>query len=92
VISPIVARCAAACPSQMERGSGRGAARLEIIVAEIQQNKPCPARETVLASALLERGGYKIAGWSSQVARQAHNLKVVGSNPTPVTNESPKSQ
>lgn len=26
------------------------------------------------------------AGWSSQVARQAHNLKVVGSNPTPATN------
>ena len=28
------------------------------------------------------------AGWSSPVARQAHNLKVVGSNPTPAT--SPK--
>jgi hypothetical protein len=26
-----------------------------------------------------------IAGWSSPVARQAHNLKVVGSNPTPAT-------
>ncbi len=26
-----------------------------------------------------------IAGWSSLVARQAHNLKVVGSNPTPAT-------
>ena len=24
-----------------------------------------------------------IAGWSSLVARQAHNLKAVGSNPTP---------
>jgi hypothetical protein len=24
-----------------------------------------------------------IAGWSSPVARQAHNLKVVGSNPAP---------
>jgi hypothetical protein len=24
-----------------------------------------------------------VAGWSSLVARQAHNLKVVGSNPTP---------
>ena len=31
-------------------------------------------------------GLYKIdAGWSSPVARQAHNLKVVGSNPTPAT-------
>ena len=26
------------------------------------------------------------AGWSSPVARQAHNLKVVGSNPAPATN------
>src|ERR1700740_829662 len=25
------------------------------------------------------------AGWRSPVARQAHNLKVVGSNPTPAT-------
>jgi hypothetical protein len=29
---------------------------------------------------------YRSAGWSSPVARQAHNLKVVGSNPTPATN------
>ena len=28
-----------------------------------------------------------IAGWSSPVARQAHNLKVVGSNPAPATIE-----
>ena len=27
-----------------------------------------------------------IAGWSSLVARQAHNLKVDGSNPSPATN------
>src|SRR3974377_2431969 len=32
------------------------------------------------------------AGWSSPVARQAHNLKVVGSNPTPATNLSPTDQ
>ncbi len=32
------------------------------------------------------QAGRKInAGWSSPVARQAHNLKVVGSNPTPAT-------
>ena len=30
-----------------------------------------------------------IAGWSSLVARRAHNPKVVGSNPTPATFESP---
>ena len=32
-----------------------------------------------------ERQNGIIAGWSSPVARQAHNLKVVGSNPTPAT-------
>ena len=31
------------------------------------------------------RHTYGAAGWSSPVARQAHNLKVVGSNPTPAT-------
>src|ERR1019366_2345977 len=30
-----------------------------------------------------------VAGWSSLVARQAHNLKVVGSNPTPAPNFRP---
>ena len=29
-----------------------------------------------------------IAGWSSQVARRAHNPEVVGSNPTPATRKS----
>ncbi len=29
------------------------------------------------------------AGWSSPVARQAHNLKAAGSNPAPATNLSP---
>ena len=28
----------------------------------------------------------QIAGWSSLVARRAHNPEVVGSNPTPATN------
>ena len=32
------------------------------------------------------------AGWSSPVARQAHNLKVIGSNPIPATKLSPVSQ
>ena len=31
-----------------------------------------------------------IAGWSSPVARQAHNLKVGGSNPSPATNIFPR--
>tara|TARA_B100001123_G_scaffold12573_1_gene14660 strand:- start:66 stop:272 length:207 start_codon:yes stop_codon:yes gene_type:complete len=29
---------------------------------------------------------YIVAGWSSLVARQAHNLKVAGSNPAPAPN------
>ena len=33
-----------------------------------------------------EKGAQRfIAGWSSPVARQAHNLKVIGSNPIPAT-------
>ena len=36
------------------------------------------------------RGTALIAGWSSPVARQAHNLKVVGSNPAPATNKREK--
>ncbi len=32
------------------------------------------------------------AGWSSPVARQAHNLKVAGSNPAPATIKTPLSQ
>ena len=31
--------------------------------------------------------GSLIAGWSSPVARQAHNLKVLGSNPSPAPNK-----
>ena len=34
--------------------------------------------------------GYTVAGWSSPVARQAHNLKVTGSNPVPATKLSSK--
>src|SRR6516164_2716038 len=33
-----------------------------------------------------------IAGWSSPVARQAHNLKVIGSNPIPATKSIPLTQ
>ena len=37
----------------------------------------------------LRRNKNGAAGWSSPVARQAHNLKVVGSNPTPATKQTP---
>ena len=39
----------------------------------------------VKCKCLSKRTKYPVAGWSSPVARQAHNLKVVGSNPTPAT-------
>ncbi len=32
-----------------------------------------------------------VAGWSSPVARQAHNLKVAGSNPAPATTDTERS-
>ena len=48
------------------------------------------AHPTLSSSSLARKGeefGPAVAGWSSPVARQAHNLKVVGSNPTPATIE-----
>jgi hypothetical protein len=35
-------------------------------------------------------GFYAGAGWSSPVARQAHNLKAAGSNPAPATTDTCK--
>ncbi len=48
-----------------------------MLVWSFQRNRFCK----------LETSNWKLtyAGWSSPVARQAHNLKVVGSNPTPAT-------
>src|SRR5215469_18006696 len=50
-----------------------------------------PSPPTLSSPVILPRAanrrrlGLILAGWSSPVARQAHNLKVVGSNPTPAT-------
>ena len=41
--------------------------------------------KSVSASVFCKGAQWFIAGWSSPVARQAHNLKVVGSNPNPAT-------
>ena len=43
--------------------------------------KTIPSRRSELAPKAKHPG----AGWSSPVARQAHNLKVTGSNPVPAT-------
>jgi hypothetical protein len=43
--------------------------------------------KSVSAFGFLRRRARFIAGWSSPVARQAHNLKVIGSNPIPATRQ-----
>ena len=53
---------------------GRPAARAHARKAKTADASPAPEAQ--------QKGA---AGWSSPVARQAHNLKVVGSNPTPAT-------
>ena len=48
-------------------------------------NFPLVANLSIRTSARSAAPLVNVAGWSSPVARQAHNLKVVGSNPTPAT-------
>src|SRR3954452_20616376 len=47
--------------------------------------QPNPSPSLRLLLALLVGARRSGAGWSSPVARQAHNLKVAGSNPAPAT-------
>ena len=49
----------------------------------IHKSKGCSVKDSPFD--VSKRGVIGAAGWSSPVARQAHNLKVVGSNPTPAT-------
>ena len=56
-----------------------------VLHLKVWESKTLPG---LLASQIINKHD---AGWSSPVARQAHNLKVVGSNPTPATNYSIKS-
>ena len=58
-------------PSQEASGSDRSA--------------PLGVRWTVIRFRFCEGLQWFIAGWSSPVARQAHNLKVIGSNPIHAT-------
>ena len=50
-----------------------------------QSFRPAPSDPSLVLRAC--RSGHPDAGWSSPVARQAHNLKVRGSNPLPATNK-----
>src|SRR5215217_5490248 len=50
--------------------------------------RPC---QTAAAAASEERyNDRRDAGWSSQVARRAHNPEVAGSNPAPATEKAPE--
>ena len=51
---------------------------------------PCRPVFLPLASRPARKGRPQNRGVGSPVARQAHNLKVTGSNPVPVTNEGPE--
>ena len=42
-------------------------------------------RPSAYISVLAARNAARVAGWSSSVARRAHNPKAVGSNPAPAT-------
>src|SRR5690348_6316573 len=56
---------------------------------------PAPAKGSHQSTTLMGsrlRPIVSVAGWSSPVARQAHNLKVAGSNPAPATNKIPLGQ
>ena len=58
-------------------------------VPDLGQRRPRPAPGAA-AVGRASRSWYPVAhaaGWSSQVARRAHNPKVEGSNPSPATNE-----
>src|ERR1700676_1446788 len=53
-------------------------------VFSTQDQTTIPPAQNAFQTTLLQPT-HPHAGWSSPVARQAHNLKVVGSNPTPAT-------
>ena len=55
-------------------------------MAECRPGKNIPCVGEISWHAVARHGA---AGWSSPVARQAHNLKVAGSNPAPATNLRP---
>src|SRR3546814_6073483 len=57
--------------------------------AEKPKTKPDPGQQNITRTTPFQNAPEPInAGWSSPVARQAHNLKVAGSNPAPATSYS----
>jgi hypothetical protein len=74
-------------PRQWYCVSRRGrVGRRQVFQAEPVPSSQRPAPRTAIPhTGCLTPTEHRIAGWSSPVARQAHNLKVVGSNPAPAT-------
>ena len=70
-----------------ERFKMKICANLRTIFSRIHQDVIFRQNSTCAESPVRhDKGSLRIAGWSSPVARQAHNLKVAGSNPAPATN------
>ena len=59
------------------------------IVAEAEADPPRAASRAPAITSALRYNGRRDAGWSSQVARRAHNPEVAGSNPAPATRKGP---
>ena len=77
-------------PKHWESRSPRGITAGGSGITHSQFQKPLPAVSErrlfrLWSISRYRRDEHGAAGWSSPVARQAHNLKVVGSNPTPAT-------
>ncbi len=67
-------------------GRGEGQTPCLFGFTEISQHfDECLKKRTEVTSPQLTPRYNLVAGWSSPVAREAHNLEVVGSNPAPAT-------
>src|SRR5262249_4437280 len=78
--------CMAGSKIEASKVKGRKGSKVETWL--LYYGEICGLRTSLLGGCLLHDPSQNqafAAGWSSPVARQAHNLNVVGSNPTPAT-------
>ena len=73
------------CLKTWESRSPPGLQRTEKSSSRQKNNRACLKSTPFRPSKKPNTGENSDAGWSSPVARQAHNLKVTGSNPVPAT-------
>ncbi len=57
-----------------------------VLRLKARESRSLPGLPIRTSQRTISAGPPPFAGWSSPVARQAHNLKVTGSNPVPATN------